>query len=163
MAQAFIGLGSNLGDGRSNLLQAWKLLQQMAGTGLALSSPFLTEPVGMESANLFTNAVGILQTSLSPRELLRIMLAVEAEMGRDRQKGKDRIVDLDLLYYDDKIMKENFLILPHPEIENRLFVLAPLNEIAPDYVHPVLQQTTGQLLLKQQYNSSVERICWEQK
>ncbi len=163
MAQAFIGLGSNLGDGCRNLLRAWEYLHKRAGTGLALSSPFLTEPVNMDSDNLFTNAVGMLETELSPRELLFEMLAIEQEMGRDRLKGKDRTVDLDLLYYDDKIMNADFLVLPHPEIVNRLFVLAPLGQIAPDHVHPVLQMTTSQMLERQRNGSAVKCISWEQK
>lgn len=163
MARAFIGLGSNLGDGRQNLLLAWRKLQEEAGVALALSPPFLTEPVGMKSDFLFTNAVGILETELTPDVLLEKMLAVEALLGRDRQKGKDRTVDLDLLYYDDVVMKKHALSLPHPEIENRLFVLAPLANVAPDHIHPVLGQTTREMLEKRADTTACRQIVWEGK
>ena len=161
MARACIGLGSNLGNGRKNLLRAWEMLVQEAGHAVALSSPFLTEPVGMESDYLFTNAVGLLDTALTPAELLDTMLAVEAGMGRDRQKGKDRTVDLDLLFFDDLVLETERLVLPHPEIGSRLFVLAPLAEVAPELVHPVLKETATQMLGKLNERRTVQRISWE--
>jgi len=161
VAQAFIGLGSNLGDGRRNLLVAWQRLQEEAGRAVALSPPFLTEPVGMESEHLFTNAVGLLETRLDPQVLLDKMMGVEAELGRDRQKGKDRTVDLDLLYYDDLVMRTPSLILPHPSIATRLFVLAPLAAVAPLHVHPILRLTSLEMLNNLARQSGVEQISWE--
>ncbi|MBU0968593.1 MAG: 2-amino-4-hydroxy-6-hydroxymethyldihydropteridine diphosphokinase [Proteobacteria bacterium] len=161
MAQAFIGLGSNLGDGQNNLLAAWHRLQEEAGRAVALSPPFLTEPVGMESDQLFTNAVGLLETRLTPQDLLDKMMGVEAELGRDRQKGKDRTVDLDLLYYDDLVINTASLILPHPEIANRRFVLAPLAAVAPLHIHPVLRLTSLEMLQRLARQTGVQQITWE--
>lgn len=142
--QAFIGLGSNLGDGQTNLLLAWQRLGQVAGISLLrLSSPYRTEPVGMDTEHWFTNAVGEIRTSLSPTELLEAMLAIETALGRDRAlTHQDRPVDLDLLYYGDLMIQSLALTVPHPRIAHRLFVLAPLAEIAPAHVHPILVRTS---------------------
>ncbi len=150
MVTAYIGLGSNLGCRRANLLQAWTRLGEVKGVKLlVLSSPYRSEPVGMESTSWFINAVGGLQTSLQPEELLAEMLAVEAGLGRKRgMKGKleDRPIDLDLLYWGDRICNDPKLILPHPEIARRLFVLLPLAEIGPALLHPVSHKTSLEML-----------------
>ena len=171
MVNAYIGLGSNLGNCRENILQAWSRLGEVKGVKLlALSSPYRSEPVGMESANWFINAVGCLQTSRPPRQLLSEMLRVEADLGRKRGlKGtpEDRTVDLDLLYWDDMICEEPEMVLPHLEIPNRLFVLLPLAEIEPDMRHPVSRKTSLKML--QEYmaeestkdqNVQVQKSSW---
>lgn len=143
MGLVFIGLGSNLGDGRKNLQHAWHAIGHRTDIGLlALSSPYHSAPIGVESEQWFTNAVGLIETTLQPDILLAILLQVEAEMGRDRSKGSDRAIDLDILYFDDLVLNSPDLVVPHPEIFRRLFVLAPLAELAPDLVHPVNSQTT---------------------
>lgn len=151
METAFIGLGSNLGDGRRNLLAAWEHLGLEPGITLRqLSSPYRTRPVGMDSSNWFTNAVGAILTSLAPQVLLDILLAIEKKLGRDRSRDKgrptDRLVDLDLLLYGDAIVDSRTLTLPHPAMVERLFVLEPLAEIAPDFVHPRQQLSISRLL-----------------
>ncbi|OKY76999.1 MAG: 2-amino-4-hydroxy-6-hydroxymethyldihydropteridine diphosphokinase [Desulfobulbaceae bacterium DB1] len=163
MARAVIGLGSNLGDGRENLLAAWKMLGAKGGRSIALSSPFLTEPVEMESNFFFTNAVGVLETTLPPLQLLAVMHAVEAEFGRDRAKGKDRTVDLDLLFYDELVLETDELVLPHPRIAARRFVLAPLAEIAPDLIHPLLRRTTAAMLRELDDAGGVTPMEWQRK
>jgi 2-amino-4-hydroxy-6-hydroxymethyldihydropteridine diphosphokinase len=171
MIAAYIGLGSNLGKRRKNLLRAWARLGEVKGVKLlALSSPYISAPVGMQSTNWFINAAGILQTSLQPEKLLAELLAVEAGLGRNRKvegKPEDRPVDLDLLYWDDRVCKENRLILPHPEIANRLFVLLPLTEIAPQKLHPVYKKTTLEMLQeylakqkKKAQDSDVQKTSW---
>lgn len=146
MSLAFIGLGSNLGDGRANLKEAWQRLGKTRGiTPLGLSSPYQTAPVGMASKQWFTNAAGAIDTKLTPQELLAILLDIEQAMGRDRSKGEDRTVDLDLLLYDDLVLNSAQLEIPHPEIQHRLFVLAPLEELAPDHIHPQTELTIRQL------------------
>jgi 2-amino-4-hydroxy-6-hydroxymethyldihydropteridine diphosphokinase len=171
MVTAYIGLGSNLGNCHENLLQAWSRLGSVNGVKLLLlSSPYRSEPVGMASKNWFINAVGRLQTSLSPTALLREMLAVETSFGRKRSPGKtpgDRSVDLDLLYWGNRISKDPSLILPHPEIGNRLFVLLPLVEIGPEVRHPVSKKTSVEMLhalmAKQQnmkFVPQVEKSSW---
>ena len=153
MVTAYIGLGSNLGNRRENLLRAWARLGAVKGVNLlVLSHPYRSEPVGMESTNWFVNAVGSLQTSLEPQELLAEMLAIEAGLGRKRGaqgKPEDRSVDLDLLYWGDRVSGDPRVILPHPEISNRLFVLLPLAEIGPEMEHPVLRKTS--VVMLQQY------------
>jgi 2-amino-4-hydroxy-6-hydroxymethyldihydropteridine diphosphokinase len=132
---AYVGLGSNLGDGQAILLNAWEALGRIEGIAPGkLSSPYVTEPVGMSSRHWFTNAVGVLQTCLEPPALLRALLTVEAAFGRRRTSGgngyEDRSLDLDLLYYDTHLVETAELVLPHPRIGERLFVLAPLAELA---------------------------------
>ncbi|MDA8159622.1 MAG: 2-amino-4-hydroxy-6-hydroxymethyldihydropteridine diphosphokinase [Desulfobacteraceae bacterium] len=160
MALAFIGLGSNLGPGPKNLLAAWRKLKDMAGvTPLALSPAYRSAPLGMESDAWFTNAVGVCETSLPPRGLLSVLLKIEADMGRDRAAGRDRVIDLDLLYYDQQIIKEPGLVVPHPEIAQRLFVLAPLCDLAPDHPHPATGRSS--LEMRQRVaGQAVELIAW---
>lgn len=149
MPEAFIGLGSNLGHGQKNLLTAWARLGQRAGIRLVtISRPYHTQPQDIDTARWFTNAVGMISTSLGPLEILSALLAVEAEMGRDRSQGRDRPVDLDLLFYGDEIHQTEALVLPHPELHRRLFVLEPLYELAPDLCHPVRHENTAQMLEK---------------
>lgn len=150
MVTAYIGLGSNLGNCRLNLLQAWDRLGEVGGVRLlALSSPYRTAPVGMASENWFINAVGSLETTLQAGELLAEMFAVEAALGRRRTmqgQPEDRTVDLDLLYWGNRVCHEPGVILPHPEIANRLFVLLPLAEIGPEQRHPVFNKTSLEML-----------------
>jgi 2-amino-4-hydroxy-6-hydroxymethyldihydropteridine diphosphokinase len=163
MALAFVGLGSNIGDGRSNLHDAWKRLGNSDGTTLlALSNPYLSAPIGMDSALWFTNAVGVINTSLTPDDLLDLLLATEQQMGRDRSSGKDRVIDLDLIFYNDLVRNSGRLTLPHPEIQNRMFVLAPLEELAPDHIHPVFDLTTTEMRKRvvAKENQSIKPINW---
>jgi 2-amino-4-hydroxy-6-hydroxymethyldihydropteridine diphosphokinase len=171
MVIAYIGLGSNLGNCRKNLLAAWSRLGE--GTGielLTLSSPYRSEPVGMKSANWFINAVGSLKTSLQPQELLAKMLAIEAGLGRKRglaNMPEDRTVDLDLLYWNNMVCSEPQVVLPHPEIAGRLFVLLPLVEIGPEVIHPVLRKTSVEMLQElmkketiRDQESQVKKTSW---
>ncbi len=150
MVIAYIGLGANLGNCRENIIQAWSRLGTVKGVQLlSLSSPYRSEPVGMESENWFINAVGSLQTTLEPEELLQEMIAVETSLGRKRVAEElpvDRSLDLDLLYWGDRISHNPRVTLPHPEITNRLFVLKPLAEIGPELLHPVSKKTTVEML-----------------
>ena len=166
MVTAYIGLGANLGDCRENLLQAWEKLGKVSGIKLlTLSSPYRSEPVGMESENWFVNAVGSLETSLEPFQLLREMFVVEKYFGRKRVLSgipEDRSLDLDLLYWGDRVSNDLKVTLPHPEIANRLFVLQPLVEIGPELCHPVTQKTSVEMLQnfleRQQEASSGQQV-----
>lgn len=172
MARAYIGLGSNLGDGRDNLREAWRRLGERAGVALlALSSPYLSKPVAkaawlaagkVVAEGMFTNGVGMLESGLSPRELLKVMQEIELDMGRDRGQTVNRIIDLDLLYYDDLVLTGEDLCLPHPELQRRRFVLAPLAELAPDQRHPLLNLTSRQMLdgLAVSEDDAVQRLDW---
>ena len=148
--KAFIGMGSNLGDGKSTLLDAWNALGEHEGIKLVtISSPYKSAPVDMNSQHWFTNAVGRLEVSLSPLELLQSLLEVERQFGRARNSHQfgyqDRSLDLDLLYYGDVIMDNPELILPHPRISERLFVLAPLAELEPEFRDTVSGESMGTL------------------
>ena len=138
---AFIGLGSNLGASKTVLKQGWELLGKQKGITLkTLSPPYISSPVGMTSSYWFTNAVGELQVQYPPDELLQILLAVEKRLGRvrdDQKQGyQDRVIDLDLIYYDVLVADSPRLTIPHPRRAERLFVLAPLAAIAPGFVDP---------------------------
>ncbi|MDH3360050.1 MAG: 2-amino-4-hydroxy-6-hydroxymethyldihydropteridine diphosphokinase [Desulfobulbaceae bacterium] len=165
MALAFIGLGSNLGDGRAYLKEAWQRLGKTKGIMvLALSSPYETAPVGMQSKQWFTNAAGAIDTKLSPEELLTTLLEIEQSLGRDRSKGEDRTVDLDLLLYDDLILHKEELEIPHPEMSHRLFVLAPLEELAPDHLHPQAELTIRQMRRNLVDNEQqIRKGCWQER
>jgi 2-amino-4-hydroxy-6-hydroxymethyldihydropteridine diphosphokinase len=161
MALVYIGLGSNEGDSCRNLQNAWKKMAE-AGCGvlLSLSAPYKSEPVGVETDNWFVNAVGVVETRLAPEALLDKMLAIEKELGRDRSKGVDRCIDLDMLYYDDLVLMTPQLVLPHPEIQDRLFVLLPLAELAPDHIHPVLGKSTSMMRKGLVVDKIVQKTTW---
>ena len=150
-ARVFIGMGSNLGDSPETLRASWELLGEDEKIHLVtLSSPYASAPVDMHSQHWFTNAVGELRTALTPGELLAKLMAVEATLGRVRGEHafgyQDRTIDLDLLYYGPVQLDEPELVLPHPHLHDRLFVLAPLAEIAPDFIDPRRQATVIELL-----------------
>lgn len=163
--RVWLGLGSNLGDSRRILLQAWQQLGDEAGLStLALSAPYASDPVGMESDNRFLNAVGMLETDLVPEALLSLLQQVEKGFGRDKKTGdggyQDRLLDLDILYYGDRVLTASKLVLPHPHIAGRLFVLAPLVEIDPEHRDPVTGQTAEAMhheLLQQMESGRVAR------
>ncbi len=152
MPLAAIALGSNLassfGPPEANLHEAIRRLAAL-GHVSAVSSFHVTDPVGYLDQPRFTNAAALIETALAPLDLLRALLSIEQAMGRDRTntpaKGP-RVIDLDLLLYDDVVMATRELTLPHPAMHERTFVLAPLAEIAPQWVHPVLLRTVVELL-----------------
>ena len=151
MKTAYIGLGSNLGDSLQIILDAWATLGSMPEIYLGgLSHPYRTEPVGMVSENWFVNAVGELKTTLPPDELLVSLHRIEKKFGRKRDPAasgyQDRILDFDLLLYDQKVLQTDDLYIPHPRLHERFFVLLPLCEIAVDVLHPVVGKSMGDLL-----------------
>ena len=168
MHTAYIGLGSNLGDSLRILQGAWSELGKQEGiTPVRISSPFRTEPVGMDSDRLFVNAAGAIRTSLGPEDLLNVLLRIEEQFGRRRTAGKggyqDRILDLDLLLYDNLVTSLTGLEIPHPEMHTRLFVLYPLGEIAPSLRHPIFNKTMAELLAERAgalEKTGVEKITW---
>jgi 2-amino-4-hydroxy-6-hydroxymethyldihydropteridine diphosphokinase len=134
----FIGIGSNLGDSLKNCQSAVKNLSLAEGIELTrVSSYYRTEPVGIEKQDFFVNAVAEIRTVLSARALLKVLQNIENGMGRKgKVKGGPRIIDLDLLFYGQDVIKEGGLTVPHPEIHKRRFVLEPLSEIASYFIHP---------------------------
>ncbi len=150
---AAIALGSNMpssfGEPAENLREAIRRLAAL-GTVTSVSSFYTTEPVGYLDQPNFVNAAALLETSLSPLEVLRGLLAIEHAMGRDRAsvpaKGP-RVIDLDLVLFGDVVMQTDELTLPHPAMHERRFVLVPLAEIAPEMVHPRLGTSVGEMLI----------------
>jgi 2-amino-4-hydroxy-6-hydroxymethyldihydropteridine diphosphokinase len=148
MPTAYIALGSNLGDRQQTLADATDRLRRL-GRVEASSSLYETEPVGFHDQPAFLNAVVALETKLEPLSLLDALLIIEKELGRDRSQGipnGPRILDLDLLLMEDAVIAEEKLILPHPALVRRRFVLAPMAEIAPHLRHPQSNQTIAELL-----------------
>jgi len=150
MTRAFIGFGSNLGNGRQLVQSAWnRLAVPEKLVPVQLSSLYVTQAVGMVSQFPFTNAVGMVETAYTPTELLDWLLTVEKEHGRRRDVRaagyQDRSLDLDLLYFGGTVCNTSELSLPHPHIAGRLFVLAPLAEIAPDFQDPVTGLTVSDM------------------
>ena len=143
MAIAYLALGTNIGNKRRNMITAAALLAERVGDVLALSGFYETEPWGFQSENTFLNAALQLDTSLSPLELLKATQEIEIEMGRTQKSNgayHDRIIDIDILLYDD-------LVLQTPELmHERLFVMEPLAEIAPNVIHPVFKKPVISLL-----------------
>jgi len=151
---AAIALGSNLpspfGSSADNLREALRRMESL-GRVKAVSSFHTTAPVGYLDQPEFVNAAALLETTLSPLDLLHGLLAIEQAMGRDRSSAPPkgpRIVDLDLLLYGNAILAEPELTLPHPAMHERRFVLAPLAEIAPEMQHPTLHNTVTDLWKK---------------
>ena len=146
---AYIATGANLGDRAANIRSALDQLGQTPGVEVVRTSSLMENPaVGMgDDAPPFLNGAAELRTTLGARALLHRLLEIERGMGRSRGDGwKPRPIDLDLLFFGDQVHSSDELVVPHPMLHERLFVLQPLAELAPDFVHPTLQMTVAGLL-----------------
>ena len=145
---AFIGVGSNLGDRKKTIEDARRILLQFPEIRFIQSALlYETEPIGGPPQTLFLNTVWEIETSLQAKALLGRLLQVESELGRDRkEKNGPRTIDLDLLFFDDEIIKESNLTIPHPRLHERWFVLKPLWDLRADFVHPVFKKSVCELL-----------------
>lgn len=149
MSIVYIGIGSNLGDREANCRRAMELLEKKGILIKKKSSLFETEPWGIKDQPLFLNMAIEIETGLKPGELLKVLKNVENEAGREKTlRWGPRIIDLDILLYDDIILHEDNLEIPHPFMHERDFVLRPLNEIAPGIKHPLLKMSVNELLKK---------------
>ena len=147
MNTLYVITGGNLGDRRKNLLEAKNFIEERIGNIVRSSSIYETEAWGSQGQPSYFNQVHQLSTSLKPKEIISAILKIEKDMGRIRTtKNASRIIDIDILFYNDEIIAKENLVIPHKEITNRRFVLMPLNEIAPDLVHPVLKKSIQELL-----------------
>ena len=146
MIGVYLLLGSNLGDRISYLRQASRLIGETVATVIQASSVYETQSWGKTDEPDYLNQVLYIETDLHPGLLLEKLLGIETIIGRKREvKWGSRIIDIDILFYGDQTINEPQLVVPHPELHNRMFTLAPLNEIAPDFVHPVLQKKISDL------------------
>jgi len=151
MAQVYVGIGTNVGNRRANIQQARAELDDLPQTKLVrLSKIYETAPDGPVSQDKFLNAVAELRTKLAPSDLLDGLAQIEARAGREdsgnRIKWGPRTLDLDILFYDDEVISTDDLVVPHPLMHERWFVLRPLCDLNPKAVHPLLQMTVGELL-----------------
>ncbi len=151
MSKLYLGLGSNIGDRKKNITDATMICGALVGTLESLSSLYETEPWGFSSPNKFLNAAICLDTDKDPELCLALIKGIEREMGRFYSCNdgyEDRIIDIDILFYDDLILQTETLSIPHPHIGKRDFVLRPLAEIAPDLKHPVSGERVKEMLEK---------------
>ncbi len=134
MTEAYLGIGTNLGDKEGNILRTYELIEQKVGKIARRSSVYKSEPWGFQSQNEFLNTVICVETELSPRQLLTETQKIERLMGRTRKSRggeyHDRVIDIDILLYGDEIINEPDLVIPHPLMKEREFVMKPLNEIS---------------------------------
>lgn len=145
---AYISMGSNMGNKEENLNKAIKKLEEVNGIKVSkVSSYITTEPWGNENQDEFLNGALKLETYLTPRELMTELLRIESELGRVREiKWGPRVIDLDIILFDDIVSNDEFVIIPHPLMHLRDFVLEPLNEIAPYAIHPLKNKRVFELL-----------------
>ena len=160
MNSVYLSLGSNRGNREQNLQQATGLLAEKAGKIAASSSVYETEPWRMDDNASFLNQVLLLETKLKAAALMDMLLAIETGMGRTRTKEKyePRIIDIDILLFNTELMLTDKVVIPHPYLHQRKFVLAPLAEIAPGIIHPALKKTIEQLLLECDDRCNVSRL-----
>ncbi len=157
---AYIGIGSNLGSPLENCERSLTRLEEHPKIKVTARSSFYeTEPVGPKDQSWFVNAAAQVTTDLEPLALLDALLAIEGGMGRVRnEKWGPRIIDLDILLYEDRVLNSTRLEIPHPEMIQRRFVLAPLAELAPDLVHPIEKDTIQHLLSALPEDKKVVRL-----
>jgi 2-amino-4-hydroxy-6-hydroxymethyldihydropteridine diphosphokinase len=160
MNKLILGLGSNLGDREKNLNSAIAEIEKEIGKMVAVSSYYETEPWGFVTENQFLNMAMIAETDLSPSGVIGRILMIEAKLGRSRS-GKEyssRVIDIDILFFSDLILDEPSLKIPHPLLHERRFVLAPLCEIVPDFIHPVFKISLSRLLSGCSDSSTVRKV-----
>lgn len=147
MNKIFLITGGNIGDRKKNLQTAANAIEENIGNIIKSSSIFETEAWGNTDQAAFYNQVHIVETELAAKEIMNKILAIEKKMGRIRTiKNAARIIDIDILFFNNEIINDSILTIPHKEISNRRFVLMPLSELDPDLVHPVLNLSINKLL-----------------
>ena len=147
MNRAYLLIGGNMGDRKGFLATACAKIEMACGKLLQQSSLYETAAWGKEDQGAFLNQALELETPLDAHTLLDELLQIEKTIGRIREvKYGPRTIDIDILFFNSAVVHEDHLTIPHPQVQNRRFALEPLNEIAPDYIHPVLQKNISQLL-----------------
>jgi len=160
MHQVFLSVGGNIGNKRQNLQKVRMNIESRIGEVAGHSSVYETPPWGFSADDDFWNQVLLVKTELEPDELLSEIHTIEQLFGRKRKAGyyMSREMDIDILYFDEITVSNDKLIIPHPHISERLFVLVPLVELVPGMIHPVLNQTNRQLLERCKDKSAIKRI-----
>lgn len=154
-------LGSNLGDKRKNIYAALNQVLLHCGNIRVQSSFFESEPWGFSSVDNFVNLAVLIETKNSPAILLNKLLKIEKNLGRIREKNNgyiSRIIDIDIIFYNNLIINENDLVIPHPLVQERRFALVPITEIVPEWVHPIFKLTSKELLINCPDKSKVTKI-----
>ena len=147
MNTIYLLLGSNIGDAVAHLSSAKKYIEKEIGAIIKFSGIYKTAAWGNENQPDFLNQILIVHTRFTAQQTITKILSIEKEIGRMRsKKNAPRIIDIDILFFNNEIIRSTDLIVPHPEIQNRRFVLVPLNELSPEIIHPVLQKTIFELL-----------------
>lgn len=142
----YLALGTNLGDRQANLETAKEMMPPEVVV-MRESPIYVTPPWGYENQPDFLNQVIEVQTDLPPKTLLHFLKNIENEMGREKRfRNGPRLIDLDIIFYGQRVVDEEDLQIPHPRLEGRAFVLVPLNDLAPDFVHPTLDKTINEMV-----------------
>lgn len=162
MHKVFLGIGGNIGNKPDNFSTVLRFISVDMGEIILRSPVYETPPWGFHSDENFWNQVLIVETNFMPEELLDKIARIERWFGRERKPGgyMSRGMDIDILYYDDAVLETETLVIPHPLIPQRKFVLVPLADIAPGFVHPLLKLTTLQMLQNCPDNSDIKKIAW---
>jgi dihydroneopterin aldolase/2-amino-4-hydroxy-6-hydroxymethyldihydropteridine diphosphokinase len=142
----FIGIGSNLGDREKNICSSIEMINISSSKVVKKSSIIETEPIGIDTQSKFLNCVVEVKTFIAPKEFMQFLLVIEKKIGRIRkEKMESRVIDLDVLFYDDSVFILDGIVVPHPLMHKRMFVLEPLCEIAPYFIHPILRKRIFEL------------------
>lgn len=167
METCYILFGSNMGNKNGIFDQACLYINNRCGEVVKVSAPYVSEPWGFEAEEWFLNRVIVVETTMAPEDLLGQLFGIERELGRERHPEKEgyasRTADLDILYYGNRVICTDTLIVPHPRLHRRRFALLPMCEVAPDLVHPVFGLTQTALLARCPDTLMVRKMDTEKK
>ncbi len=148
MSLVYLLSGGNTGNRMKYLKSAVEMMNDKIGKVIKMSSVYETEPFGFSDKKQFFNLCTLVETKLLPYQVLKVILEIETSLGRKRKTEKyiSRTIDIDILFYDDIILNEQSLVIPHPEFHKRNFALIPMAEIGPEFIHPVFEKTINRLM-----------------